>query len=271
MTGASAYEEQRRRIMEANQRKMDELRLHHLSAAVKDAIPKPSPVRSTRLPPPTRFRPVCFPFSDPPRFVGVPQVKSVKRKRAAPRDDAPVAVRRSDRNASNPDKPNYRYEEVYSVLDGRKKPRGRRTTSTRKDLANRVYASDEAREYATGKGEELQEKLGSDYPSFVKPLTQSHVSGGFWLGLPTDFCRKYLPKRDEFLTLVDEVDDEVESLYLALKRGLSAGWRKFSIDHELVDGDCLVFELIHRTTFKIYIIRQSSYSKKSKASKKLKA
>jgi hypothetical protein len=50
---------------------------------------------------------------------------------------------------------------------------------------------------------------------------------------------------------VDEVDDEVESLYLALKRGLSAGWRKFSIDHELVDGDCLVFELIQRTTFKV--------------------
>jgi 1,6-anhydro-N-acetylmuramate kinase len=70
---------------------------------------------------------------------------------------------------------------VYSVLDDRKKPRGRRTTSTRKDLANRVYASDEAREYATSKGEELQEKLGSDYPTFVKPLTQSHVSGGFWL------------------------------------------------------------------------------------------
>jgi hypothetical protein len=77
------------------------------------------------------------------------------------------------------------------------------------------------------------------------------VLSSIWQGLPTDFCRKYLPKRDEFLTLVDEVDDEVESLYLALKRGLSAGWRKFSIDHELVDGDCLVFELIQRTTFKV--------------------
>jgi hypothetical protein len=43
----------------------------------------------------------------------VSQFKSVKRKRAAPRedgDDAPVVVRRSDRNANNPDKPNYRYE-----------------------------------------------------------------------------------------------------------------------------------------------------------------
>ncbi|KAM0914278.1 hypothetical protein ACQ4PT_011494 [Festuca glaucescens] len=238
MTGASAYEEQRRRIMEANQRKMDELRLHHLSAAVKEALPKPSPA------------------------------KSVKRKRAPREDgeDAPVVVRRSGRVASNPDKPKYRYEDVYAVLEDRKKiRRGSRTSSTRKDLMNRVYASDAAREYATDKAEELQEKLGSDYPTFVKPMTQSHVTGGFWLGLPTQFCRKYLPKRDEFITLVDEVDDEIDTLYLALKRGLSAGWRKFSMDHELVDGDCLVFELIERTKFKVYIIRQRSYSKKLKA------
>jgi hypothetical protein len=46
---------------------------------------------------------------------------------------------------------------------------------------NRVYASDEAREYATSKAQELQEKLVSGYPSFVKPMTQSHVTGGFWL------------------------------------------------------------------------------------------
>lgn len=51
----------------------------------------------------------------------------------------------------------------------------------RRDLANRVYASDEARAAATYKAEELEISLGATYPSFVKPMLQSHVTGGFWL------------------------------------------------------------------------------------------
>lgn len=51
----------------------------------------------------------------------------------------------------------------------------------RKDLANRVYASDEARAAATYKAEELEISLGADFPAFVKPMLQSHVTGGFWL------------------------------------------------------------------------------------------
>lgn len=65
------------------------------------------------------------------------------------------------------------------------------------------------------------------------------------------FCRKHLPKHDERLTLKDEQGVESETLYLAPKNGLSAGWRGFAIQHELVDGDCLVFELINRTKFKV--------------------
>lgn len=55
------------------------------------------------------------------------------------------------------------------------------------------------------------------------------------------------------MTLVDENGDEFKSLYLALKNGLSAGWRGFSIYHELVDGDALVFQLIKPTTFKVIV------------------
>ena len=59
------------------------------------------------------------------------------------------------------------------------------------------------------------------------------------------FCKKYLPKNhDEWITLVDEAGDEAQTNYLHLKTGLSAGWRGFSLDHSLVDGDCLVFQLI---------------------------
>ncbi|KAM3037686.1 hypothetical protein ACUV84_020820 [Puccinellia chinampoensis] len=230
MAGANDYEEQRRRTVAENKRKMGELGLHLLSADLREAAaPKPSPV------------------------------KSVKRKRA-PREageDAPV--RRSGRVASLPEKPKYRYEDTFAVFE--KKSWGRRTSSTRKDLINRVYASDEAREYAINKAHDLQEKLGNAYPSFVKPMTQSHVTGGFWLGLPVPFCRKHLPKKhNEWIALVDEEGVESSSYYLPLKTGLSAQWKKFAEDHGLVDGDCLVFELVERTKFRVYIIRQSSYN-----------
>ena len=38
---AVSYEEQRRRQVEANKRKLEELQLHHLSAAVREAAAKP--------------------------------------------------------------------------------------------------------------------------------------------------------------------------------------------------------------------------------------
>jgi hypothetical protein len=44
MADAVSYEEQRRRQVEANKRKLEELQLHHLSAAVREAAAKPSPV-----------------------------------------------------------------------------------------------------------------------------------------------------------------------------------------------------------------------------------
>ncbi|KAJ1267766.1 hypothetical protein BS78_07G083200 [Paspalum vaginatum] len=222
MAEAVAYEEQRRKQVEANKRKLEELKLHHLSAAVREAAAKPSPAK--------------------------------KRKARLPRDAAAEPLRRSGRVANLPEKPKYR-EEVPDL--GR--TIRRRYGSGRKDLANRVYATDDERGYAISKAEELEQELGSRFPTFIKPMTQSHVTGGFWLGLPTQFCRKHMPKRDETITLVDEEDDESDTLYLALKAGLSAGWRGFAIQHKLVDGDCLVFQMIQRTKFKVYIIRASSY------------
>nr|ACN30651.1 unknown [Zea mays] len=163
-------------------------------------------------------------------------------------------VRRSGRLANLPDKPVYREK----VPDFGMKIR-RTYGSVRRDLTNRVYATDDARSYAISKAEDLEQELDSSFPIFIKPMTQSHVTGGFWLGLPIHFCRKYLPKRDEMITLVDEDDDESDTLYLAMKRGLSAGWRGFAVQQKLVDGDCLVFQLIEQTKFKVYITRASSY------------
>lgn len=54
-------------------------------------------------------------------------------------------------------------------------------TSAKRDLSNRVYASDEARARALEKAEKLEARLGPEHPTFTKPVLQSHVTGGFWL------------------------------------------------------------------------------------------
>ena len=51
----------------------------------------------------------------------------------------------------------------------------------KRDLSNRVYASDEVRAMAITRAEGLELGLGADYPTFVKPMLPSHVTGGFWL------------------------------------------------------------------------------------------
>ncbi|KAI7735032.1 hypothetical protein M8C21_024833, partial [Ambrosia artemisiifolia] len=155
------YEDLRKQRLEENKKRMEELHLPQLTQALKTAhSPKPSPMKRT-----------------PARVIGTEMVK----------------VRRSGRVANLP-APVYKEITLYERVE---LPRGQRKYSYRRsDLANRVYASDEAREYATTKAEEFEANLEGDYPSFVKPMLPSHVTGGFWLGLPGYFCRKYLPKND---------------------------------------------------------------------------
>ncbi|KAK4340234.1 hypothetical protein RND71_041696 [Anisodus tanguticus] len=210
-----AYEESRLKRLEENKKRMEELNLTKLAQAVRNATS--------------------------------PKPSPMKKVKQRVRQEVDLStVRRSNRVADKPP-PNYREVPV--------EPMGRPRSYQRRDLLNRVYAADEDRRYAIERAEQLESELGADFPSFVKPMLQSHVTGGFWLGLPNHFCKTHLPKRDEYITLIDENGDKSETKYLALKSGLSGGWRGFAIDHELVDGDALVFQLIAPTKFKVYIIR----------------
>lgn len=209
------YEEIRQKRMEENKKRMEELNLTKLSQSL---LSKPSPVKKAKL-------------------------------RISRSPGALTPVRRSNRVA---DKPPVSYKEVPIEPVERT---GRIRSYQRRDLLNRVYASDEVRIYAVHRAVQMQSSLGADFPSFVKPMLQSHVTGGFWLGLPFPFCKAHLPLYDEMITLEDENGDESETKYLAAKHGLSGGWRGFSIDHELVDGDALVFQLVSPTKFKVYIVR----------------
>ena len=63
----------------------------------------------------------------------------------------------------------------------------------------------------------------------------------------------HLPKKDVIITLEDESGQTCMIKYIADKTGLSAGWRRFSTDHKLLEGDVLVFHLVEPTTFKVRV------------------
>ncbi|KAI3994347.1 hypothetical protein MKX01_012604 [Papaver californicum] len=105
--------------------------------------------------------------------------------------------------------------------------------------------------------EEIQLSLNPKYPSFIKIMLPSHVSNGFWLGLPATFCSANLPKEDIDFTLLDEDGEEHTVKCLPRKFGLSGGWGPFARAHKLAPGDAVVFHLIEATKFKVYIVRRT--------------
>ncbi|KAG7533055.1 B3 DNA binding domain [Arabidopsis thaliana x Arabidopsis arenosa] len=222
----SNYEEFRLKRVEENKKRMEALNLPKLSQNLNSTSVKNSPMK----------------------------------KRSIPRtpEKQMVIVRRSSRISNSSSIPVYREVDVQRIQIQR------RGLSKRRDLSNRVYVSEEIREEAISRAEKFQDELGSGYPSFVKSMLQSHVSGGFWLGLPVQFCRSHLGKQDGVITLIDEEGEEYETIYLARKNGLSGGWMGFAIAHNLSYGDTLVFELVRRTAFKVYITRVGSSGESSK-------
>ncbi|XP_059314035.1 B3 domain-containing protein Os01g0234100-like [Lycium ferocissimum] len=120
------------------------------------------------------------------------------------------------------------------------------------------HSSVEANSSAMLRAGEVQANLPLQFPSFVKYMLHSHVTGGFWLSFPKRFCDAHLPKHDDTVVLVDENEEEFAAKYLIDKNGLSGGWRGFSIAHSLLEGDVLVFQLIQPCKFKVYIVRENS-------------
>ncbi|KAA0060881.1 B3 domain-containing protein [Cucumis melo var. makuwa] len=215
-----SYEECRRKRLEENKKRMEALNLPLLSQALIDSSPSKSSPSKLTKPRVTQK-----------------QLAVVRRSSRVAKQSAPV------------------YAEV--VINRVVIPR---RISKARDLSNRVYASDGARKRAFERAEQLQSGLEPNYPSFIKSMLQSHVSGGFWLGLPSHFCKIHLPNRDGVMTLIDEDGDEYPTIYLARKTGLSGGWKGFAVAHKLADGDAVIFQFIKPTTCKVHILRAANSS-----------
>ncbi|KAF3666253.1 B3 domain-containing protein [Capsicum annuum] len=133
----------------------------------------------------------------------------------------------------------------------KKRGRGKKKMAMMHDLYDQIDLATSAKYRA----EEVLSRLSTKHPSFMKPMIRSNVSGGFWLSLPRLFCQLHMPRHDIAVTLVDESQDEYKTKYLAERNGLSGGWRGFSLAHDLVEGDVLVFQLFRFCELKVYIVR----------------
>ena len=69
--------------------------------------------------------------------------------------------------------------------------------------------------------------------------------------IPRQFKKTYLSWFDEMIFLVDEEDGEFPMPYIAQHGAIGTGWKMFAIGHNLADGDCLVFQQVQRTKFKV--------------------
>lgn len=161
-------------------------------------------------------------------------------------------LRRSSR-ARNP----VSYQEMHQDEDTVRRSYRRRYS--RSGSSGRVddgrIASYEERVRAEERAEKLQSDLKLSHPSFVKSMVRSHVSSCFWLALPSKFCKEHLPPNELKMVLEDEKGLEYDAIYIGSRTGLSGGWRGFAMDHNLEDGDVLVFELSEPDRFKVYIIK----------------
>ncbi|KAB5524731.1 hypothetical protein DKX38_022480 [Salix brachista] len=126
----------------------------------------------------------------------------------------------------------------------------------RRDSSADQYANcEEDKADAMIRAKDIQANLAPEFPSIIKHMVPSNVTGGFCLNLGRKFCDAHLQEEDTTIFLEGEGGKSYPTKYLARKSGLSGGWRCFAIDHNLKGGDIVVFHLVNPTTFKVYIAR----------------
>ncbi|KAG8368349.1 hypothetical protein BUALT_Bualt15G0036300 [Buddleja alternifolia] len=110
------------------------------------------------------------------------------------------------------------------------------------------------------RAEEIRANLSLEFPSFSKPVLNTHASDNrFRFYLPRGSVTN-LPSYDYTVVLVDENGKEYQAKYSAQRHTIDGGRNGFSKTHKLLEGDALVFHLIDYCKFKVYIVRATESS-----------
>lgn len=100
----------------------------------------------------------------------------------------------------------------------------------------------------------------SNKPWALIVMKPSHVYNGFWLAWPKRFGNCFqIPKERMQMTLLGPTNKEWQVQYLGdrVHGGFSGGWRFFSLENNIEEGDVCVFELVNtvKYCFKVHIFR----------------
>ncbi|XP_020148833.1 B3 domain-containing protein Os06g0194400 isoform X1 [Aegilops tauschii subsp. strangulata] len=215
MAEANSYEEQRRRQIEENRRKLDELRLHHLSAAVREAAARPKPNPKPRP------------------------------KRKAPE---PGELRRSGRVAGLPEQPKYvegaeqrgyrGVYEAYAVWKGPTDEERAGAIAKAEELQRRIHRIrwpafvKPMTHNCASKAAEMK------IPKHFSEYLPAHDEGVV-----------LVDEADDEFHMMYNAHRQGRHYYF------HKGWRGFAAHHDLAVGDCLVFHMTERAKFKVYIFR----------------
>ncbi|CAM0874737.1 unnamed protein product [Alopecurus aequalis] len=122
-------------------------------------------------------------------------------------------------------------------------------------MSQRPPVSEAQKNYALEKAKQYKWK----YPITLQIMKECHVYNTFFMIIPCEFVREYLPQTDKKLTLWDPQGKAWEVTYVYCRErcagAFSGGWGKFSVGNHLEEFDVCVFELFLKDNIKVHIYR----------------
>ncbi|CAI9104347.1 OLC1v1003000C1 [Oldenlandia corymbosa var. corymbosa] len=108
------------------------------------------------------------------------------------------------------------------------------------------------------RAKEIEANLDPQFPCFKKIMLRTHLGNAYSLNLPMAFVRKNMPPHEAVCTLEDEDGELWETMFCFGEiHFFRAGWKEFAVDHNLLEGDAVVFQLVAPCKFKAFIVRST--------------
>ncbi|KAH7686102.1 B3 DNA binding domain-containing protein [Dioscorea alata] len=104
---------------------------------------------------------------------------------------------------------------------------------------------------------EMAKSFNSQNPFFAVVMREAYVYSSFFMNVPHTFVKQYFPETKTEMILWDSEGKRWPIMYNSYGRrgGFSAGWGKFSRNHNIEKDDVCIFELIKEYEMRVHIYR----------------
>ncbi|KAG0563769.1 hypothetical protein KC19_8G057400 [Ceratodon purpureus] len=90
-------------------------------------------------------------------------------------------------------------------------------------------------------------------PNVLLVMSRQNVYKGFWLGIPKQFAKEWMPSENNEVEIVNKGGHSWPAKWIVGRGGLSSGWRRFSLDHRLEEHDVCVLEMIDKVNYVLLV------------------